>query len=207
MRSAVIALLLFLLPQPGRADEQAGPAALPDLPSASLTAGQQGDAAVLTIDGIITPELARRFDAAMAALPPGQPLLLDLSSPGGYTEAGYAMIDRLLAERTAGRQVATFVRGGHACESMCVGLYMAGQTRYAAPDATFMVHAPRGLNSGTVTVKSTGRMIARLLDLGASAAWIDRVKQDGGFSGRKDFRGTAAMLVADGSNVVTVLLP
>lgn len=177
------------------------------LPTAKVSVQEGGQATVIRIDGIITPELGDRFATVMDSLPAGRPLLLELNSPGGYTSAGYAMIDRLLAERGRGRRIATRVKGGESCESMCVGLFLAGQPRYASADAVFMVHAPRGLYSGTVTVKSTGRMIERLVDLGASAAWIERVKAQGGFSGSVDHRETAAQLVANGSNIVTDLTP
>jgi len=164
-------------------------------------------AAVVRMEGIITPAVGERFAALLDRLAPGEPLVVELDSPGGYTSAGYVMIDRLMQERQAGRRVTTVVRAGDTCESMCVGLFMAGEARSAAPTATFMVHAPRGLRSGTVTLRSTGRMIERLVSLGASPGWIERVKQAGGFSGRLDYRTTAAELAADNANVVNALLP
>ena len=181
--------------------------AVAPLPAAKLSMHDFESGTILRLDGIITPEIVRQFDQMIAAVPAGRPLIIELSSPGGYTTAGYSMIDRIMQEREAGRPVASAVRGGESCESMCVGLFMAGYPRYAAPDAQFMVHAPRGLNSGVITVKSTGRMIDRLIALGASAAWIEQVKSAGGFSGRVDYRITAAELAQNGANVVTTLVP
>ncbi|WP_119679492.1 ATP-dependent Clp protease proteolytic subunit [Indioceanicola profundi] len=176
------------------------------LTPAKVTVTQAVDMQVLRIDGVITPEVAADFKAALDAMPAGAPLTLELNSPGGYTSAGYDMMDRLMTERQKGRRVITVVRGREICESMCVGLFMAGEARYAAPTAQFMVHAPRGLNSGTVTIRSTGRMIDRLVNLGASTDWIERVKAAGGFSGLNDYRTSAAQLAQDQANVVTALM-
>lgn len=173
---------------------------------AALTTSLGNGAALVRIDGVITHGLERRFDAAMEALPQGIPLTIELSSPGGFTGPGYRLIDRILAERIAGRSVATRVRSGESCESMCVGIYLAGFPRYAHPSAEFMVHAPRIHDSGRITLRSTQTMVDRLKSLGASARWLDRVKATGGFSGTVDHRETAFELAAENANVVTNLL-
>lgn len=175
------------------------------LPSARLSVQPGAAAWTLRLEGAITPAVAKDLAEALQRLPAGMPLVLELDSPGGYTSAGYAMIDRLMAERAAGRHLTTRVRTGSSCESMCVGLFMAGDVRQAGSGARFMVHAPRGLNSGTVTLKSTARMIERLVALGASAEWIERVRAAGGFSGRMDYHTNAADLTREAANVVTVL--
>lgn len=177
------------------------------LPSALLVLGLDEEAAWLRIDGIITPDVADRFELVLDSLPADRRLVLELNSPGGYTGAGYAMIDRLQEERARGRAVATRVLAGDACESMCFGLFMAGDRRFAAPAAEFMVHAPRSLTAGTVTLRSTGRMIERIRSLGADAGWIERITAQGAFSGLQDHRETAAQLTAENANVVTDLLP
>lgn len=178
-----------------------------DFPDATLVRVDGADSTVLLrIDGIITTGLEKRFDAAIDDLPEGKALTVELSSPGGFTSPGYRMIDRILALRRAGRTVATRVRAGEACESMCVGLYLAGYPRYAAPSAEFMVHAPRLAHSGDMTLRSTEAMATRLVSLGASTDWIARVKAAGGFSGARDYRESADRLTADHANVVTELL-
>ncbi|HYC03058.1 MAG TPA: ATP-dependent Clp protease proteolytic subunit [Azospirillaceae bacterium] len=179
---------------------------LPDLVPARIELRETDAGTVLRVDGVITHDIADRFAAAVTALPQGRPLLLELNSPGGFTKAGYAVIDRILAERDSGRPVATLVKSGESCESMCFGLYMAGYPRYAEKGAEFMVHAPRQLDTGVVTIKSTGRMIDRFVRLGASPEWIERVKAEGGFSGQRDYRERAEALVETGANVVTQLV-
>ncbi|PWC81820.1 hypothetical protein TSH100_26020 [Azospirillum sp. TSH100] len=177
-----------------------------EFPDAAMSRNDQGDVTVLRLDGIITPGAERSFVDTLHALPARRPLVIELSSPGGFTAAGYRMIDAVLAERQGGRPVATRVRDGDSCESMCVGLYLAGYPRYAAPRAEFMVHAPRMAENGRMTMRSTQTMVERLVSLGASPAWIRRVTAEGGFSGARDYRETADRLTADGANIVTDLL-
>lgn len=177
-----------------------------DYPDAAMSRDDQGDITILRLDGIITPGAERRFVDALHTLPAQRPLVIELSSPGGFTAAGYRMIDAVLAERRGGRPVATRVRDGESCESMCVGLYLAGYPRYAAPRAEFMVHAPRMAENGRMTLRSTRMMVDRLVSLGASPAWVQRVTAEGGFSGARDYRETADRLSADGANIVTDLL-
>lgn len=184
------------------------PAAPPssEFPDAEMSRNDQGDVTVLRLDGIITPGAERSFVDTLHTLPAHRPLVIELSSPGGFTAAGYRMIDAVLAERQSGRPVATRVRDGDSCESMCVGLYLAGYPRYAAPRAEFMVHAPRMAENGRMTMRSTQMMVDRLVSLGASPTWIRRVTAEGGFSGARDYRETADRLTADGANIVTDLL-
>ncbi|KAA0593253.1 hypothetical protein J2848_005365 [Azospirillum lipoferum] len=184
------------------------PAAPPssEFPDAEMSRNDQGDVTVLRLDGIITPGAERSFVDTLHTLPAHRPLVIELSSPGGFTAAGYRMIDAVLAERQSGRPVATRVRDGDSCESMCVGLYLAGYPRYAAPRAEFMVHAPRMAENGRMTMRSTQMMVDRLVSLGASPTWIRRVTAEGGFSGTRDYRETADRLTADGANIVTDLL-
>ncbi len=177
-----------------------------EFPDAALARSEQGDTTILRVDGIITAGVEQRFAETLRGLPSGRPLVVELSSPGGFTSAGYRMIDAILAERQAGRAVATRVRGGEACESMCVGLYLAGYPRYAAPTAEFMVHAPRMAENGRMTMRSTQAMVQRLVALGASPVWIERVAAAGGFSGALDYREKADRLTADGANIVTELI-
>ncbi|HEY0832758.1 MAG TPA: ATP-dependent Clp protease proteolytic subunit [Azospirillum sp.] len=185
----------------------AAPAAPSTLPDATLVRVDGDATTVLRIDGIITRGLEQRFTEALAALPRTRPLIVELSSPGGYTSAGYRMVDQILAERDQGRAIATRVRAGEACESMCVGLYLAGYPRYAAPSAQFMVHAPRTADEGRMTVRMTQTMVNRLVALGASVNWIERVKAAGGFSGAVDYRESAEGLKAENANIVTDLVP
>lgn len=184
----------------------APPPVISEFPDATLVRVDQVGSTTLRLDGIITPGVEQRFSDALRSVPAGQPVVVELSSPGGFTTAGYRMIDLMLAERQAGRSVATRVASGQSCESMCVGLYLAGYPRYAAPTAEFMVHAPRLAENGRMTLRSTDQMVKRLVALGAAPAWIERVRAAGGFSGSFDYRDRADHLAAVGANIVTHLI-
>lgn len=182
------------------------PAASPEFPDATLVRVDHADSTLLRLDGIITPGAEQRFTDTLNGVPAGRPVVVELNSPGGFTTAGYRMIDAMLAQRQAGRAVATRVLDGQSCESMCVGLYLAGYPRYAAPGAEFMVHAPRLAENGRMTLRSTDTMVKRLVALGASPGWIEKVRAAGGFSGSLDYRDRADHLAAAGANIVTDLL-
>lgn len=172
----------------------------------TLEGGREGGRIRMDLTGVITQEVAAAFIAALDTAPAGRAVLVDLDSPGGFVKAGYAMIDAVLRHRAEGRRIDTLVRAGASCESMCVGVFMAGATRAAEPGAWFMVHAPRDDRTGTMTLRTTQGMINRLLGLGASAAWMQAVVEQGGFSGRLDYGLRADALVAARANVVTALV-
>ncbi len=174
--------------------------------SGSLTVGLDGERVRMTVSGVITPTVAAAFVGALDAAPAGRPVLVELDSPGGFVKAGYAMIDAMLRHRAGGRRIDTLVHAGDTCESMCVGVFMAGLTRAAEPGAWFMVHAPRDDRTGTMTLRTTQGMINRLLGLGASPSWMRAVVDQGGFSGRLDYGTRAEALVAAEANVVTTLV-
>ncbi|WP_029008439.1 ATP-dependent Clp protease proteolytic subunit [Azospirillum halopraeferens] len=206
--SAVLALVAAMAAAPAQAGkpELVATNTIPALPDAEITRTDHADATILRIDGIITKGVERRFTEALRALPAGRPLVVELDSPGGYTSAGYRMIDLMVAERAAGRTIATRVKGGESCESMCVGVYLAGYPRYADATAEFMVHAPRMVDNGRMTLRTTETMVKRLVSLGASEGWVARVRAAGGFSGKTDYRTRADHLTAERANVVTDLL-
>jgi ATP-dependent Clp protease, protease subunit len=167
---------------------------------------ESGGKTILRIDGVITRAVAHDFNDRIEALPAHRPAVIELNSPGGFTEAGHALIETIVYQRRRGRPIATAVHRHSACASMCVGIYMAGYPRYADPSAQFMVHAPRGEKTGLVRVRATAEMINRLASLGVSTRWLDHVRRRDGFSGRVDFRQSAQELVSAGANIVTSLL-
>lgn len=219
MRALLTALLLLLaLPCAAETASIAPPPVTPPAPpagedaglsgslSGSLAVSVDGGRVRMALTGVITREVGAAFAAALDAAPSGSPVLVELDSPGGFVKAGYAMIDAVLRHRAAGRQIDTLVRAGASCESMCVGVFMAGAARAAEPGAWFMVHAPRDDRTGTMTLRTTRGMIDRLLGLGASADWMRAVVEQGGFSGRLDYGLRAEALVAAQANVVTTLV-
>lgn len=172
----------------------------------TLAVTMDGGRVRIALSGVITPAVAEAFIGALEAAPAGRPVQVELDSPGGFVKAGYAMIDAVLRQRAEGRRIDTLVHATATCESMCVGVFMAGATRAAEPGAWFMVHAPRDDRTGTMTLRTTQGMINRLLGLGASPVWMRAVIDQGGFSGRLDYGTRAEALVAAQANIVTALV-
>lgn len=197
MRRLMTALaLLAAVPCAAQADDLTG----------SVERADEAGQTVLRVGGAITPDVAADFIDALDTIPAGRPVVVELDSPGGYVKSGFAMVDAMLRARSAGRSVSTLVRGEGACESMCFGVYMAGNPRRAEVGATFMVHAPRDERSGAMSLRTTNEMITRLIGLGTSQSWIHTVSERGGFSGRTDYVVRAEELVQSGANVVTDLV-
>ena len=197
MRHLFTALILLAsLPCAAQATEMTG----------SVERRMEAERTLVRVSGVITPDVAAAFIVALGAAPAARPVVVELDSPGGYVKAGFAMVDAMLRARGAGRSVVTMVRRESSCESMCFGVFMAGFPRRAEVGATFMVHAPRDDRSGAMSLRTTNEMIARLIGLGTSQAWIHTVSERGGFSGRTDFVARAEELARSGANVVTELL-
>lgn len=208
MRSllTVLAFLMATLPCAAETTSVSRPAVADAALSGSMNVTVEPGRIRIAVAGVIAPALADTFIQALEAAPAGIPVLVELDSPGGFVKAGYAMVDAMMRLRTAGRAIDTLVRGTATCESMCVGIYMAGARRMAEPGAWFMVHAPRDERTGTMTLKTTNEMIRRLVSLGTSERWIRLVVEHGGFSGRVDYGTRAEALAAAGANVVTELV-
>lgn len=65
--------------------------------------------------------------------------VLSLSSPGGSVGHGGAVI-RLLREIRRTHRLDTVVEGSGTCASMCVPIYLQGETRRATPRSRWMFH-------------------------------------------------------------------
>ncbi len=66
-------------------------------------------------------------------------LVLTLSSPGGSVGHGGAVI-RLLRDIRRTHKLETLVEGNGTCASMCVPIYLQGDTRLASPRSRWMFH-------------------------------------------------------------------
>lgn len=69
-------------------------------------------------------------------------IIIDLHSPGGSLMEGRKVIN-LINRMKQTHRVDTRVGANHACLSMCVPIYLRGQTRFAAANSQWMFHEPR----------------------------------------------------------------
>ncbi len=100
------------------------------------------DAVVLSWSSPVGAPMARRFEEAYATWRDDVSIfVVELNSPGGTVAEGKRVVqfmDRI--KRT--HDLETRVGPGAFCLSMCVPIYLKGDTRVASPDARFMFHEP-----------------------------------------------------------------
>lgn len=98
------------------------------------------DAVYLTWRGKIDAPMASRIAEAFAAHKHSRSrVILALSSPGGSLTHG-ALVVRELQAIARTHQLETVVEARGRCASMCVPIYLQGETRIAAGAARFMFH-------------------------------------------------------------------
>jgi ATP-dependent protease ClpP protease subunit len=136
---AFIALAFFAW-RSGRQVYETGP---------ELSVFEAGDAVVFSWGHPVEAPMAERFARAFEEWKGRkQRIIIDLHSPGGEIAQGRLVIEEI-ERMKATHDVATRVRSGRTCASMCVPIFLAGERRIAAPDARFMFHEPAIYNALT----------------------------------------------------------
>ncbi len=170
-------------------------------------------AAILTWTQPIETPMARRFEEAYARLGPEvDAFVIELHSPGGAVMEGRAVIEALERMR-ATHDLVTVVGPDRECLSMCVPIFLAGETRLAARDAQFMFHEPTSRNVFTGARerrpafeerRTTEKFLRRYFEASPmDAAW--RAELSEAWKG-EDVWKTGEELVEERSGVVTELL-
>ncbi len=185
----------------GRAVYEQGPA---------LAVAPEGDAVVFRWSDAIEAPMAFRFSEAFeASKDKADRIVIELASPGGALTEGRAVIDEIERMKKTHR-IDTRVAAGEICASMCVPIFLAGQTRNASPDAQFMFHEPTSVDfyTGEKAEKpafeqrmDAERFFERYFTRSPmDPVWREKLRE--AWKGR-DIWKTGADLVAEGSNVVT----
>jgi ATP-dependent protease ClpP protease subunit len=131
--AALLAALAFFAWKSGRRVFEEGP---------QLEITEEGGAVILSWRHAVEAPMAERFAAAFEEYGDRTDrFVIDLNSPGGAIAEGRLVIDAI--ERTKRtHRVDSHVGRGAFCLSMCVPIYLTGDGRNAARDATFMFHEP-----------------------------------------------------------------
>ena len=108
---------------------------------AALEVEEEGDAVVLRWVHPIEAPMARRIADAYEQHRAAARFVIDIHSPGGAIAEGRLVIAEIERMRKT-HPVETRVSEGRMCASMCVPVYLAGDTRTAAANARFMFHEP-----------------------------------------------------------------
>lgn len=139
-------------------------------------------------------------------------VVLSLSSPGGSLDHGAEMI-RLLRQIGSSKHLETIVEGRAICASMCVPVYLQGQTRAAAPNSKFMFHEVsfrESLSEDRVDVpekaigSATDRFFSRyFIPAGVPEDWLRQVRLQ--MTGGHDVWKTGRELVDERTGIVQQL--
>lgn len=108
---------------------------------------------------------------------PGKPILLVINSPGGSTDAGFAIYDTI---QMISSPVTTLVTGLAASMGSILSLAAKGGKRLASPRARFMIHQPSlsGFMQGQATdLEIQAREILRTRDHIVDV-YVDKTKKD-----------------------------
>lgn len=105
-----------------------------------------GDTVVLSWRSEIDVPMARRFEEAYEEWKgDAKRFVINLHSPGGSLSQGGDVIDVINRMKRTHR-VDTLVGPRRACLSMCVPIFLQGESRIAAPDSRWMFHEPSAHN-------------------------------------------------------------
>lgn len=201
--AALFAGLAFFAWKSGRKVYEEGP---------QLQITQSGDAVILRWrHGVEAPMAARFAEAFDDWRGRTDRFVIDLNSPGGSITEGRLVIEEIEKLKST-HAVDTYVGAGGYCLSMCVPIYLTGDQRAAAADATFMFHEPSSYDLVTdEKVKRPGfeqkmtsdKFFERyFVRSDMNPEWRERLRAD--WKGR-DLWFTAEMLVDQGSEVVEQL--
>lgn len=174
-----------------------------------LKVKEEGGALIYVWRGEVTPGMTERFKTAFAETgDKSRRIVIDLHSPGGMLSEGARVVDFVEMMKVTHR-VETRVGARGKCYSMCVPIFLLGETRTAAPSAEFMFHEPSTFDA--VTNESvelpaheqrriTDQFFRRFFDrTDMDPLWRERLRRD--IPGRDIFK-SAQELTDEGSNVV-----
>jgi len=145
--------------------------------------------------------IARAFEQHKATT---RRILLTIDSGGGSVPEGRRVIDVLKRIRDT-HQLDTYVKPGSRCGSMCVPIYLQGQTRYAATSSLWLFHevSIRDLKTKQIT-KLDRPAFQKLVDdyfipAGVSKEWLaDMMPKTEG----ADYWQTGEALIREKSNII-----
>lgn len=107
------------------------------------------DAVILSWSSPVGAPMARRFEEAYRQYDDEvSTFVIELNSPGGTVAEGKRVV-QMLDRMARTHNLETRVGAGGDCLSMCVPIFLTGETRIAAADARFMFHEPASFDSFT----------------------------------------------------------
>lgn len=167
-----------------------------------LDLGENSEFSVIKVTGMILSPMADELSELLDKISSGQRLILDFKSEGGESREGYKIIEAIKKHK-ARLKIDTFVDNGALCASMCIPLFMQGQTRIAGARSSFMFHGASPINTNVPNPISSRVYTDALVEAGASAEWVESLWSQGIFSKPMEYWANGEELFAEKSNIVT----
>ncbi len=199
----------------GATPAQAGPLAsgTAEIVGFKVLTAEGGDkvaanAVVVTYDGPIVQPMAANLRAIWDEIrkrPSLEKLILRLNSPGGSDVHGLEVIGVLeeIREQVA---LVTLVGEHDFCASMCIAIYIQGDTRYASPASSWMFHGASLSLGGIPNLSATTRHFDLFRDRDIDGGFIDFLFEKNYVTVPAAFWMSGSEL-ATRSNIITNLLP
>jgi hypothetical protein len=132
-------------------------------------------------------------------------VLLRLNSPGGSDAHGLKAIDVLkeIRERVS---LITLVGENDLCASMCIAIYVQGETRYASPASSWMFHGASRFMSNIPSLSRTKQYFDLFNDRAIDSSFINFLFENSYVTTPGAYWISGGEL-AEKSNIVTKLLP
>lgn len=129
-------------------------------------------------------------------------IMLHLRSNGGLTDAGFKIVDYLKELKRDGYEITTQVDSY--CSSMCIPIFMQGQTRMAKPGSRWVFHDAS--NASGTDRRDTERILNVLSESGVDRDFLYDLILSDVFVGGHWTTYSGERLVAEQTNVVTDLV-
>lgn len=163
---------------------------------------------VVKYDGPITSPMATNLRAIWDQIrmhPRFEKFVLRLNSPGGVDTHGMEVLEVLKDIRQQASLI-TLVGEHDLCASMCVAIYIQGQTRYASPASTWMFHGASASQGGVPSLTMTMRYFDLFKDRDIDKRFIDFLFENQYVTAPGAYWLSGSELAGQ-SNIITKLLP
>jgi len=157
--------------------------------------------ATVSVDGSVDESMYEAIVRTVGASG-SRRILLHLSSTGGLTKAGFKIVDYLKQLKRDGYAITTYVDS--TCSSMCIPIFMQGQTRLAMPSSRWVFHDAS--NSSGTDRQDTARILTLLSESGADRDFLYDLILTDVFVGGHWTTYSGERLVAEQTNIVTDLV-
>lgn len=156
-------------------------------------------------EGTIAAPMATQIQAAFDAFKANRRRFVLVLNTGGGSVAEGERVIAILQQMRKSHQVDTAVERGARCGSMCVPVYLQGETRFGARASAWLFHEVTRPGSGYGRNKKVEGSYMRLIEkywvpAGVSRPWIDRMLP---LATDYDYWQTGENLIVDKAGIIT----